>query len=120
MRSAVCRHGIGLTGVERVSSCGLPVQFAAHSIRSTNCERSNGASYGSGQNSTIFVILPSSTVKKEIALARSTPSVTETSDTASPSPPVPLLRHIMVVTPPDRQVDWRVQQEKQRWPNLRM
>ena len=58
----------------------------AHGIASTRCARFAAAAQGSGQNSTRRVILPCATVKKEMALAICTPSVTVTSETASDSP----------------------------------
>src|SRR5262249_10058495 len=57
------------------------------SIRSTRCLRFSGAEYSLGQNSTIFEISPSTIVKNEITLALCTPSVTQTSLTASLSLP---------------------------------
>src|SRR4051812_46823579 len=59
-------------GAPRSTSCLV----GAHSIVSTRCARFAGAGYGSGQYSTMRTTLPCATVKKEMALATSMPSVT--------------------------------------------
>jgi hypothetical protein len=56
-----------------------------YSKGSTRCARFAGAKNGSGPNSTTLTIFPHSTLKKEIALAVCTTSVTVTSVTASES-----------------------------------